>query len=292
MGSILSVVPGPDRSRVRARAYRLWWAATGVRGVTPRLRWRACAQVAAIAPDLDADRLELLLRCTLWAYRLDDRAESLRHDGAALSRFRCQVAAAAAGEVAGRRDPFLADLRGILADLSRYDSTGEATAWYRGAVRDAADAEADQRQLERAVAAGAGPPTVEQYLTVAARNMNYRSFAYALLALGAEPWTSAKLHRIDEPLWHACCAVRLANDMRGREQDHACGTLNVLELRTGSGIRVTPGYLWAQVDRLVAAHEHALAALTGAGVISDGSARALTRSLAQSVRLYRGTDLR
>lgn len=292
MVSILAVVPRHERPRVRVRASRLRRADTGAPGTTRRLRWRACVQVAAIAPDLPFERLVLLTRCALWAYRLDDRAEALRDDATALARFRQDVAAVAAGPAAGWADPLLADFRDQLAELSGYDPTGEVAPRYGDAVRDAAAGEDDQRRLERAVASGAPPPTVDEYLAVAARNMNYRSFAYALLALVGEPLTGIQLDRIDEALWQASCAVRLANDVRGAGQDRARATLNVLDLRTGSGVAATPGYVWEEVDRRAIAHGAVLTDMTRTGTIPRAAARVLTRSLAQSIRLYRRTDLR
>lgn len=292
MGSVIAQVPRPDRSLVRARAHRLQPVAIREPGVTRRLCRRVCVQVAAIAPQLAFEQLSVLMRYTLWSYRLDNRVEAIGFDQAALSRLRDGVAAVVAGGQTDPADPLLADLGRIRGELFRYDRIGDVVARFGEAVRDAVAAEIDQRRLERAVAAGGDPPTAERYLEVAIRNMNYRSFAYVLLALTGEQLTDGQLRCLDVALRHACYAVRLTNDLRGAAQDQACGTLNVLGLRTATGLAVTPGYVWAEAAHQVRAHDTVLLSLTRLGAITELPEQALTRSLAQAVRLYRRTDLR
>lgn len=292
MASVLAQVPRPERSQVRARARRLHGVAARVPDVTRRLRWRACVHVAASAPHLAFAELSLLMRCTLWAYRLDDCAEALSDDVPGLVRLRDQVAAVAAGGEVRPVDPLLVGLARILCDLSLFDRSGEVVTRFGEAVCDAAGAELDQRRLELAVAAGADPPTVEGYLTVSSRNINYRSYAYALLAVGGYQLTRAQLRCVDPVLRHASHALRLANDVRGVRQDEACATLNVLGLRTTAGVVATPEFVWAEAERYQRAHDVALRALVSLGVVPAAAAQALARSLALAIGMYRRTDLR
>jgi hypothetical protein len=292
VGLVSQLVSRPERSLVRARAHRLHRVAIREPGLTRRLRRRVCVHVAAAAPQLTFDRLSLLMRHTLWSYRLDNRIEAPGTEVAALERLRDAVIAVTTGEETSPADPLLVDLGRIVRDLSQYDQTGEVMPWYEDAVRDAVAAEVDQRRLERAVAAGAEPPTAERYLEVASRNVNYRSFAYALVALTGDRLIDGQLRCLDAAVWHASRAVRLANDIRGAAQDAASGTLNVLGLRTAAGRAVTPEYAWNRVQHHVRSHDTMLQVLIRFGAIPDAPALALTQSITQSMRLYRRTDLR
>lgn len=307
MGSLATLVSRGERPRVRAAADRLHREA-GRRcpASPPRLRRRVCFVVAAIAPHLSHDRLAVLARHALWSFRLDDRLDDqldprlddrldprLDAPGAGaepLARLAAAVTEVASGRPAGRGDPLLAELAGTVAALSRYDATGAARARFGDALRDAVTAEVAQARLGRAVAGGAWrPPTAEEYLAIATRTVNYRSFAYALLAVAAPPLAGGLLDRVDPALWHAARAVRLGNDLRSLERDRGDpAALNVLELRTAGGSPVTRHHLQAEIDRSLRAHDAALAPLAGAGAVVP----ALRRCLRVSVGSYRRTDLR
>jgi signal transduction histidine kinase len=292
MVSVVALVPRDERSLVRAQANQLHPVAARVQGVSQRLRRRTCVQIAAIAPHLTSDRLSVLLRHALWSYWMDNRLDSRRIDMATAGRLRDGVAAVTIGDELHSTDPLLAELAHIVRELSRFDQSGDVVKWYGGALRDTLDADLHQR-VARLVRADAGrPPTAEHYLATAAETVNYRSFAYALLATGSDPLTGRQLQCIDAALRQASRAVRLANDLRSLARDERAGTLNILRLRTATGKPVTTGYVWDEVERNVEAHDAALRALASLGVVSHAPTRALTRCLAQSVRLYRSTDLR
>jgi signal transduction histidine kinase len=292
MVSVVALVPRDERPLVRAHANQLQPVAARIQGVSQRLRRRTCMQVAAIAPHLTSDRLSVLLRHALWSYWLDNRLDSRRTDLAAAGRLRDGLTAVTIGDETRPTEPLLAELAQIVRELSRYDETGDVMKWYGAALRDTLAADLHQR-VARLVRADSGRlPNAEQYLAVAAETVNYRSFAFALLATGGEPLTGRQLQCLDAALQQASRAVRLANDLRSLARDERAGTLNVLQLRTASGNSVTTSYVWDEVHRSAEAHDAALRALTSTGVVSQAPTGALTRTLAQSIRLYRSTDLR
>lgn len=317
MSSLSIVVPTVDRARVRGKARRLYAAtdiaatgiaATGVAttgitvgdiaatgidpGLDARLRRRVCQQVAAIAPQLSIRRLSLLARYALWCYQLDDRLDQPGADLAALSGLCDQIVmvASGAGSSPGH-DPLPAGLSGLLVELSSYDLDGAATERFRAAVADAVMADLHHVRLARAVAAGScRPPSMEEYLGVAARTVNYVSFACALLALAAGPLGRAHLAAVEPALCLAARAVRLGNDLRGAVRPAA--GLNVVTLACGNGVAMTRRQIRAEIGRLARDHDRRLRARVAAGEVPQRAARALIRCLAQSIRLYRHTDLR
>lgn len=290
MGSLATLVPERERARVAARAAQLGgmesrdWTGPA----EPELSRRVCLAVTAIAPTLPHRRLALLARYAGWSIRLDDRLDRPEADPGALHRLRDAVAAATVGRPLRQRsapaDPVPDQLVGILAELAGLDrSGGAAVGRFGAALRDAVDCGVWHALLGRAVAAGTRPPpTAEQYLAVAARTVNYRSFGYALLALtGAGDLDRA----VDRALWYAAGAVRLANDLRSRERDRAEQTLNVLQLRTAAGAPVTGAWVRAGIERRRQAHEWALAS-------APAPAGVLIRCLRISIALYQLGDLR
>jgi hypothetical protein len=298
MGSLAALVPGGERALVRAKAARLHLTAdgdadpaTGPRS-SPRLRRRTCFVVAAIAPHLPHERLSVLVRHALWSFRLDDRIEALARGPdpvTGVARLRDAVAAVAAGAGPADGDPLLADLARTVRELSRYDPTGALPARFAGALRDVLTAELRRLRCGWVGAGAATPrPTVERYLDLAADTVNYRSFAYALLAVTAPAPAGSRVDRLDPALRHAARAVRLGNDLRSLARDRADATLNVLDLRTADGAPVTRRLVADEIARYVRAHDRLLATLTG----RDPAAPALRRCLRVSVGLYRLTDLR
>jgi hypothetical protein len=256
--------------------------------------------VAAIAPRLRYDRLAVLARYARWSILLDDRLDRPEPDPRELAELREAVAAVTAGRPAPRSPGSAAAeavpelLGGILAELAALaglEPAGAGVGRVGAELRDAVTSGVAHALLGRAVAAGQQPaPTAGQYLAVAARTVNYRSFGYALLALaGAGPaaGSRAAAAAVDRALWHGAGAVRLANDLRSVDRDRSEATLNLLCLRTRSGGTVTAEEVRAAIDRRVRAHDLALA-LAGPGP----AAPLLGRCLRLSVGLYRWGDLR
>lgn len=273
---------------MRAQAFRLDRQLGWQPGVGWRVRRRMCLQVAAVAPHLASARLAVLVRHRLWSYQLECRVGGAGADPATLRRFRDGIDAVVAG---GRRhpdDPLLLEFAHLRRALSRYDRAGAAVRWYGASLRDSVAAAEDQLWLERAAATGAAPAlTAERYLELAARTIDYRGYAYALLALVGEELTSPQLHSIDAALWHAAYAVRLATDLDRVREAGLGADRNVVGLPTATGQEATPGYVWDATDRHVEAHDAVLSTLTGLGAIPEVSSLALTRCLAQTIRLYR-----
>lgn len=289
MGSVMAAVRRHERALVRAQAFRLDRLVGWYPDVSWRLRRRECVEVAAIAPQLASTRLALLVRHRLWSLRLERRVTAAGLDTDAAVRLRDGIAALTTGEGGHPEDPLLLDLARLLRAVSRHDPAGAVVAWYGGSVRDSVAAAIDQLRLELAVTTRASPPpTAERYLELAARTVNYRSFAYALLALLGDELTDPQLHSMDAALWHAAYAVRLATDLH---EPRPPGR-SVIGLRTATGRQATPGYVWDATDCHVEAHDAVLQTLTGLGAIPATSALALTRCLAQVIRLRRHADRR
>lgn len=292
-GSVLSVVSRADRPQVRATARRLHHQLGVPLDVSPALRRRVTHQVAAIAPDLPVDRLELLARHAICTIRFDDLLDLRARTPDELAGLVDGVTAVILGEHGGSSNPLLATLAGIVGELAGYDRSGRTLGRYVNALQDWIAAEVAMVQLRQAVAAGRRrPPTAEEYLEIAARTVNYRSFAYALLAVTGGSLTAGQLACVDSPLWHAAWAVRLGNDLRGVQRDLGEPVWNVLWLRTGTGARVTPGYVREEIRRRANAHDDELRALSGLGAVAAATERTLTRCLRQSVRLFLQTDVR
>jgi Terpene synthase family 2, C-terminal metal binding len=301
MDTLCALIPRTERKLVGSRVARLIHDARREAWLPLQSAGRAVCQrigtvVMAIAPWLPRERLSLLVRYGLWAVTLDDHLDSPAASQAKLDRLRDAVAAATAGIPPARDDAMMLDLTDIAAQLSRYDNSGAAFSRFSASLRDAVNAGVEHAMLARAVSNGtASPPTAGQYLAVAARTVNYHSFAYALLAVVAGGLPSRALDRLDAALWHGARAVRLGNDMRSFKRDRIEVTLNVLTLRTAEGKPVTRRQVQREIGRHVRAHHDALKALIG--MSSDDmnlgrAARSLARSLDLSVGLYRLTDLR
>lgn len=291
MAPLSTVVSKPDRARVCALARRVAGAGADRGGGHPVWR-RVCLQVAAIAPDLPVPRLTLLARYATWCYQLDDRMDAPDADPADLRALRDGVVGVLTGAgPASERDPLPLRLRTIYCELSGYDDGGAVTGRFAAALRDAVTLDLDHVLLARAVAAGTRPPPpVADYLSVAARTVNYHSFVWALLAVGIGRLSPAQLLAVAPALDLAATAVRLGNDLRGADRDGS--ELNVLQLPGPDGVRLTRAEVRERIDELVAAHDRLLDERVAAGRVRCSVARTLRRCLAQSVRLYRYADLR
>lgn len=281
MAPLSTVVSKPDRARVCALARRVAGAGADRGGGHPVWR-RVCLQVAAIAPDLPVRRLTLLARYATWCYQLDDRMDAPDADPADLRALRDGVVGVLTGAgPASERDPLPLRLRTIYCELSGYDDGGAVTGRFAAALRDAVTLDLDHVLLARAVA---------DYLSVAARTVNYHSFVWALLAVGIGRLSPAQLLAVAPALDLAATAVRLGNDLRGADRDGS--ELNVLQLPGPDGVRLTRAEVRERIDELVAAHDRLLDERVAAGRVRCSVARTLRRCLAQSVRLYRYADLR
>jgi hypothetical protein len=280
---LLLLVPAPDRPLVRARTDALCADPTPDLHSGGLYQRRAVAlTVAAMAPWLPIDKLALLLRYCLWTVHLDARLDAPLADGDAgaglddVRRAASSVLAALDGT--GDGEP---ELAAILAGLRAHDWAGDLLAGFTEALRDAVSAGVEHAELSRRVAGGQAPPPAERYLALAARDVNYRSVAVALLLLTAAPGVDP----FDEAIGHACRAVRLANDLRTAGKDRDDGKLNVLALRTRGGSPVSSRDVERWIDQHVDAHSALLVRASGRGL--PAQSRALANSLRMAVGLYR-----
>jgi hypothetical protein len=280
---LLSLVPAADRVRVLAKAHFLLGADPADRlhsGQLYQLRSVALT-VAAMAPWLTIEKLALLLRYCMWTVRLDARLDD---PGASLDDVRERAASTLATLDGDDPEP---ELAAILAGLRRHDPTGTLLADFTAALRDAVLAGVEHAELSRRVADGQQPPTAEQYLDLASRDVNYRSVAVTLLLLvgPATGGRSAVGSRLEAAIGHACHAVRLANDLSTAGADRADGQLNVLDLHTADGWPVTTGDARRWLDRHVDAHAALLARASRHGLREQ--CQALANGLRMAVGLYR-----
>jgi hypothetical protein len=247
---------------------------------------RVCQVVAESAPETPPPRLAIVVRYALWSVILDDRLDGPGPDRAALSALRGALAEAVTPTRPPPADRFAGELRKIVDELAAHAPQGAAR--FGAAVLDTVDTSITHTLLGQAGAAGTAPaPTVEEYLAVAARTINYHSFGYALLAVAAGRLTGPELAVVEEALEPGAAAVRLANDLRSLARDRAERTLNVLELRTAAGAALTRAQVADLTDERMRRHDEVLAALG-----PSPAAAMLVRSLRRSVGLYRRTDLR
>src|SRR5437762_2284880 len=264
MEELLVLVPPGERARIRTKAMRLAEEARRRAGPmrvrqTPRLYETLPVTVAAIAPALDDDRLLLLVRYGIWSVLLDDHLDAPDADPAELRATEEQIGQIIDGtQVPAKHDYIARELAEILAGLRARHHEALMTR-FTDAVRDAVAA-AVGRAEERTRFAGsaAGLPAAEDYLDVASRDVNYRSFALALLLVIGETPSPEVVALWDAALPAASAAVRLANDLRSVRRDQREGRLNILTLRTRAGTHVTQVYVRRQVQQYVLGHLTAL----------------------------------
>ncbi|MGY0232999.1 terpene synthase family protein [Longispora urticae] len=304
MNPVLSLVPVGERPVVEADAARVAadnreWALARIGVSGPKLCDNLALTVAAIAPGLGVERLELLVRFSLWTFLFDNRMDDPAADVDALRAVEASVGRALAVSGPDRAlhgpdvpvrhdgDVLVETLADLVADLREHDRGGVVLPRLSAALRDDAAGSLAHALLSRRVAAGAEPrPTVPEYLEFASRSINYRSFALALLLLlGGR--SADTLDRLGPALGAACRAIRLANDLRSVERHRREGTLNALLLADPGGAPVTREAVDARVDEQVRVHDGLVGELadTGAGA-------ALVNSLRVSVGMYRLGQLR
>jgi hypothetical protein len=268
------------------------WAARERERYDEGLPERLAAVIARLAPRLSPGKLAILVRYSLWSILLDDRLDDPRTDAAGL-----RATARLVGRVIRNRrvdaENFLAaGLSEVLADLRRHDPDGTVLARCTEALIDAAGTAVEHTLLAQAIHRGAAtPPTAEDYLAIASRHVNYRSFAYALLLLVCERPTGAALALLDRALVPACTAVRLANDIRSASRDRREHRLNILSLMTRDGTQVTVPAVQLQIAEQLHRH-HRLLAMAPVRFPAPDSAPALVTGLRVVVDLYGNGDLR
>ena len=206
-----------------------------------RLAQRLARVIAAIVPDLAPDRRALLTRYCAWTVWLDDRLDDPD---------------AGPGELAA-----LVEALQLPSELAALDEVRVVEA-----LRDAA----------RAALEHDTPTDVERYLDVASRDVNYRSFAYALLLLIGDGYPP----NVDAILDPASRAVRLANDLRTVERDRAAGRRNILDFEDRASVA-------RRIRTELRRHDRLLRDLR-----PGPARRALHRGVRVAVGLYAVGDLR
>jgi hypothetical protein len=306
MFAALALVAPVRRAVVRERigwlSEELWrWAeVSGVR-VQRRLVERLAAVVAATAVDLGRERLALLARYALWTVLLDDRLDrpgagldTLHGLPALISAVVCgdRPAPAGAEEALIDDDRLLGDLlEELLVEFRACADGTETLARLTDALRDAVCAGVEHAVLGREVwLGGAQQPSTADYLALASRDVNYRSFAYGLALLCGERLDGTVLLRIDGALAPASRAIRLANDLRSVGRDRAARRLNVLMLRADDGGAVRVAGVRREISDQVRRHDQLLREIPGAD--ASVCVAALRNSLRVAVGFYRVADLR
>jgi hypothetical protein len=284
---LLSLVPPKDQELVRAKAAALSGdPGPSVHGGQLYDRRAVALTVAAMAPTLSVDKLSLLLRYCMWTVALDARLDAPGTSLADVQRTADSVVATVEGD--NIHEPELAQL---LTDLRCHDPGGRLVSRFTDALCDAVAAGVEHAALSRRVAAGTAMPPVEDYLDLASRDVNYRSVAWALLVLvGAGATGRAAAARLDEATWHACRAVRLANDLRTAAKDLRDKRLNILVLRTRDGRPVTSRDVERWLDQHIHTHSDLLVQASARGLREQS--RALENGVRMAVGLYRlaGSD--
>ncbi|HCT77557.1 MAG TPA: hypothetical protein DGG94_05645 [Micromonosporaceae bacterium] len=294
MDTLCTLIPSTEWRLVQARVARLSHDAIRASRYHSRqpkreMYRRISTVVASIAPWLPHDRLLLLVRYAVWSVQLDDRIDRRGADAATLNRLRNAVTSAIAGNATG--EPLFDDLAMIVKQLSTYDSSGAVLSRFGTALKEAVSTGIAHAVLGKAVFKGtARPPTKEDYLDVAASTVNYRSFAYALLAVVVGDLPESALDQLDAALSHGAHAVRLSNDLRSADRDQTEQTLNVLSLQDSDGNPVTQRQVRQEIGRCLCAHHDVLSRLAGPDLVVP--AYSLARSLELSIGLYRLADLR
>ncbi|MDQ1647347.1 MAG: hypothetical protein QOJ50_3531, partial [Cryptosporangiaceae bacterium] len=229
MDSVLQLVPEAERAAAAASAEGVAaeiteWASPLLGAAAPKLVRNLAYTIAAIAPGLPPDRQAVVARYSAWTFALDDRFDDPGREEAGI---RALAEGVAADPVLG---PTLAE---ALAGVAPYASA-EAMALIEATVADDVRAGAEHALLSRAVFAGSEPPpSLADYLDLAARSIGYRTIVLLLLAL-AECWPAdaEQQDTVRDALTAGCLAVRLANDQRSAARHRAEGTLDVLLLAT------------------------------------------------------------
>ncbi|WP_412542655.1 hypothetical protein R8Z50_09245 [Longispora sp. K20-0274] len=259
----------------------------------PRLYSTVPASIAAVAPRLDHAAQLALARYTLWSvHALDDMIDDLDRTPEELAG----VVRLVEEITSGRNRPapgdhFAAELAAFVATVRARDAGGLIADRFVASLTDAVEAGVAITTLSARVRAGeVEPPDVGEYVAVAARDLNYKSFAYALLAFVGDDPAPCVLELWDQALSAGAVALRLANDRPSVDRDRAAGRLNVLDLRTGMGSPVTEAMVDGQI-RYHARHHDALLARTCDRTLG-ASVEALSTCLAESLSLYRVGDLR
>ncbi len=288
------LVPPADRPRVQATAERLsqdarTWASPMHAHLSSQLYDSLGLTVASTAPDLNDFRLQLLVRYGLWCYLLDDLLDN--SGNVPPHELAERVEWVLTTDRYAKESSLEDSLAGLLEALRQHDHSGLRMPRFTAGLIDAVTAGAAHVELSQRVAAGVSePPTAEDYLDLAARHINYRSFALALLVVVPERPSTAALDRCDEALEWASIAIRLANDLSTVDKDRHEGSLNILTLRRRNGAAVTIQDVEYEIDRHVRRHDAILDDLAAFGLRK--SASALRNSLRVAIGAYRVADLK
>jgi len=268
------------------------WAAPAHGRYDASLPERLAAVVARLAPRLSAGKQAILVRYSLWSILLDDRLDDPGTDATELHATARLVGRVIRNRRVSAEDFLAAGLSDLLATLRRHDPDGTLVARCTVALDDAVGTAVAHTLLAQAVRRGAAvAPTAEDYLAIASRHVNYRSFAYALLVLIGERPTGAALALLDRALRPASTAVRLANDIRSAGRDRREHRLNILSLATRDGTPITVPAVQGQIAEHLYRHNRLLA-MAPVRFAAPESAAALVTGLRVVVDLYDSGDLR
>ncbi|MFJ5804504.1 terpene synthase family protein [Streptomyces decoyicus] len=286
-----SADPAVRAKAIEAAALARQWARPVQQELSDKVYDTLAATVCVIAPELDVADHALLVEYSLWLYLLDGRLDDFEHYGTRPEDVGRRVLAVLRGGRAEARpgDFFETSLAALVEELRTRDGCCGLLERFVLRLVDGVRAGVRQAVLSRRIAEGVEPlPTMEDFLELAYRHVNYRSVALALLITVGEHPDSAAQERLDAALVPASRAVRLANDLRTCAKDAEEGTLNVVQLVARDGTRMTPH---AVRDRIQAYRDEQALLLDELHPSAPASAAALENNLRVAIDLYTVDDL-
>ncbi|HEX6873472.1 MAG TPA: terpene synthase family protein [Micromonosporaceae bacterium] len=181
------------------------------------------------APGLDAQRLRMANRASLWGFGVDWQIDYLATSPAEVAEVCRRCLAVAGGEAAEEGDPltrFLAELR---AELAATPGFARVAAAWQEELRRMLDAMALEFRWRAEVRAGGTPPSLEDYLD----NADNLGSSFVDLSHWLYTTDSGSPEDLDEVVAASRVeqrVIRLLNDLGTYERDLAWGDLNALML--------------------------------------------------------------
>lgn len=296
MRALLRFVAPRDRELAESKAEALLrmngaWASQLLGPAAGRACENLAFVVASTSPTMAPDRLSLWLRLCLWTIFADDKLDDPAATMSAVEEIGSRVSTAL-NDVhhIAQDDVVCGSLHEVLQGLAEYDRSGFWLPHVVVGLQAGVLAGVEHVRLSRLVRQGAlRAPTYEAYLDLASKSINHRAVALAMLLLtDDEPATEDDLRRLNCALDSACCAIRLANDLRSIERHQSEGLLNALLLCTADGQAVTPELLRRQIRFHGSVYNDLVASISTSSDVRE----ALSSSLRLAVGVYGLGDLR
>lgn len=206
-----------------------------------------CLSSAFITPWLDVDTLHLASRVWSWITALDDTVDGSSSDVDDV--FDACLAAARGGPP--NADPVAGALAEIRAELAARPGFAALEPHWRDATGRLVAGMRYEARTARAIASGASPPGLGEYLGHALYTVGVPMYVVSLWSAMDE----APVDALMPALRDAAIAVRLANDLRGHAREGGEGALHALRLGvTAERARHLVGDRLASTARRLAPH--------------------------------------